>query len=122
MIKIVCLMNRKAGLSMADFKAYYENNHVPLVNRLIPFWTQYRRNFAVEGEDYHTGHLPDDVSANRPFDVITELTFDTREAYQKMVDALSDPEIGGAITRDEEQFFDRASIRVYIVDEHESHH
>jgi uncharacterized protein (TIGR02118 family) len=122
MIKIVCLMNRKAGMSMADFKAYYETNHVPLINRLIPFWTEYRRNFAIEDEDYHTGHLPDDVSANRPFDVMMEMSFETRDAYQRMVDALSDPEIGAEITRDEENFFDRSSIRVYLVEEHESLH
>lgn len=119
-MKIICLLKRKPGTSRAQFKDYYEANHAPLIERLMPFYTDYRRNYFAETQDYETGHLDNKVESELDFDVITELTFSSRANYDKLVAALSDPAIGDIITRDEENFMDRSKMSVYIIDEYVS--
>jgi len=119
MVKIMCFLNRKPGMTMAEFREYYETRHAPLASRLLPFFDSYKRNFASEVQDYETGHLENKAGSDAPFDVITEMTFKTQADYQKMVDALGDPEIGGEIARDEENLFDRGAMRIYLVDEYQ---
>ena len=51
------------------------------------------------------------------FDVVTELTFATKEGYDKIVAGLTDAEIGAIITADEENIFDRSKMRVFIMEE-----
>lgn len=120
MIKMLCMMSRKKGMSRADFKAYYEANHVPLVERLLPFYVKYSRNFVCDVQDYQPAHVDNHADNEPEFDVVTSLTFESQAMYQKMVDALADPEIGGQIARDEENFFDRDAMRIYLVEEHRS--
>ena len=117
-MKILCMLKKKPGMSFEDFRDYYETKHAPLCEKLIPFYTDYRRNFIVPVQDYNPGHLDNALPAERPFDVVTELTFRDRAQYQQLVDALSDPKIGDIITRDEENLFDRSAMTIYIVDEH----
>ena len=119
-MKILCMLKKKPGMSFEDFRDYYENNHAPLCEKLIPFFTNYRRNFITPVQDYTTGHLENALPAERDFDVVTELTFKDRAQYQQLVDALSDPKIGDIITKDEENLFDRSAMTIYIVDEHVS--
>jgi uncharacterized protein (TIGR02118 family) len=119
-IKLVCFMNRKQGMSMQDFVSYYEERHVPLINRLVPFHSDYRRNFIVEGSSHRPAHLDPARGDTREFDVMTELIYETPADYHKVMDALADPEIGRIIAGDEAKFFDRASIRTFVVDERRS--
>ena len=119
MIKILCFMRRKAGLSMAEFKSYYEEHHVPLIERHMAFYTEYRRNF-VEERQHETEHMVQDQAFALPFDVLTELTYADEAMYQKNLEALADPVIGALVRADEEQFLDRASMRVIIADERRS--
>jgi len=117
MMKIVCLLKRKPGTTRAQFKEYYETNHAPLCEQLIPFYKDYYRSYFSEVQDYETGHLDNKVETELEFDVITELTFSTKANYEKLVAALSDPRIGDRITADEENFMDSSKMSVYIVDE-----
>lgn len=120
MIKIVCLFSRKPGMSMVDFRWYYEQHHAPLVMRTLPPLKDYRRNYAVEGRDFEPGHAAESRQHDRPFDVVTEITFENEQAFAAVQAALSDPLIGAIIARDEEQFLDRATMRTFFVDEHSS--
>ena len=117
MVKLISLMNRKPGMSMADFIEYYEKRHVPLILRLLPFANDYRRNYALEGSPYQPAHMASGRPADRAFDVMTELTFASMAMFSNMVDALSDPEIGKFIAEDEANFLDRATMRSYLVEE-----
>ena len=45
MIKIMCFLKRKAGMSPAEFKAYYESTHAPLIEKMLPFYKTFTRNF-----------------------------------------------------------------------------
>ncbi|WP_248833386.1 EthD domain-containing protein [Frankia sp. Mgl5] len=110
-------MSRRPDLTMNEFVAYYEEKHVPLVSSLLPFHSDYRRNFAVEGAEHRTGHMAPGRATERLFDVMTELTYENEEMYRKVVDALAGMEVGRIIAEDEARFVDRSSIRTYIVDE-----
>jgi uncharacterized protein (TIGR02118 family) len=120
MIKLVSLLNRKSGMSMSDFRTYYEERHVPLITRLLPFAVDYRRNFALEEQPYRTAHMAEGRPNDRVFDVMTELTFADMAMFQRMLDTLSDPEIGRLIAEDEANFLDRAASRSYLVEERRS--
>jgi uncharacterized protein (TIGR02118 family) len=112
MVKMVCFLKRKPGMSMEDFRDYYEGHHVPLIKRLLQFHTSYKRNYLAApraGKPWPSA----------PFDVITEMTFASQEDRRKMVDALRSEEIGGIIAADEENLFDRDAMVVYLVDEYE---
>lgn len=103
MVKRVSLMFRRPGMSMADFRAYDEERHIPLVTRLLPPAQDYRRNDAVEGETHRSAH----AAAGRPpaerlFDVLTELTY------------------ASPVAEDEERFLDRTTMRSYVVEEFRS--
>ena len=114
-MKILCFLKRKPGLSREQFIDYYEQRHVKLIAKLLPFYTEYKRNFVDPGEVYAPGHLENKAQAVPPFDVVTELSFASREMYDRMLAALADPEIGATIAADEDNVFDRSAMVIYTV-------
>ena len=110
--KSIALLERKPELSREDFIAYYENNHVPLIRSLLPGICGYRRNF-IEPE----GAFVSAGAAARDFDVITELWFADRAAYDAAMTRHAQPQVAAAIAADEENFLDRAKTRMFVVDE-----
>ena len=120
MIKIMCFLKRKPGMSRAEVKEYYESTHAPLIEKMLPVYTTFKRNFFAPVQDYETGHMDNKSENELDFDVVTELTFATKEGYEKIVAGLSDPEIGAIITADEENIFDRTKMRVFIMEEEAS--
>ncbi|MQY20534.1 EthD domain-containing protein [Nocardia macrotermitis] len=103
MFKVVALLVRKAGVSREELIAHYEDHHVPLVTSLAPGPIDYRRNYVVS----------DGVSGD--FDVMTELTFLDRAAYEAWVGVMYAP--GSGVAADEETFLDRSRTRSFVVDE-----
>ena len=116
MIKIMCFLKRKEGMSPAEFKTYYETTHAPLIEKMLPFYHTFERNFFAPVQDYETGHMDNISGQGLDFDVVTELTFKTQADYDKIVAGLSDPDIGKIIVADEENIFDRSKMRVFIMD------
>ncbi|ATE65843.1 EthD domain-containing protein [Rhizorhabdus dicambivorans] len=114
-MKLLCLLTRKAGMTHQEFRDYYEANHVPLISRLLPFFTAYERNYLNSGYSFSPAHV-EERFAGPTFDVVTEISFASVADYQRMLDALTDPTIGDPIRRDEENFLDRASLALYMVD------
>lgn len=121
MLKAVVLLRRKAGLSPEQFRDHYESNHVPLVRRVLPMIGRYVRNY-LDLTSVSAGRQDDSTSsAPTPyFDVITEIWFDDDAAYQRFLDALSDPVVSEALREDEERFLDRSIVQTYAVQECES--
>lgn len=114
-VKIIALLKRKPGLSMEQFIDYYENKHVPLVLKLVPFIMDYRRNFVKSGSAIEAmdGAAPD-------CDVITEAWFASHEDFAQFNAVGGRPEIREVIIRDELNFLDRSSLRMFVVDERKS--
>lgn len=111
-VKIIALLKRKPGLSMEDFIHYYETKHAPLVLKIAPHIMDYRRNY-VNGDAAMAalGGIAADC------DVITEAWFATKEDFEKFSAAGARPENRDIIIRDELNFLDRSSIRLFVVEE-----
>jgi uncharacterized protein (TIGR02118 family) len=109
MFKLMLLVRRKAGMSRAEFRDYYESTHAPLAAGVMRRCTRYVRNFVTE-----------EPSGPQDFDVITEFWFDVEGSYAEASQQLSDAATRELLEADEARFMDRASMRVVVVDERES--
>lgn len=109
MIKLILLVRRKEGTTRQDFRHYYESTHAPLASRLMRHCKRYVRNFIDE-----------EATGPVDFDVITEFWFDVQGPWKEASKHLSDSAAQQALAQDEARFMDRASMRVLIVDEHET--
>ena len=107
MLKVMAFLVKKQGLDAADLISYYETHHVPLILSLAPAPTTYKRNYVMR-----------DAPADGPddFDIVTELVFPDRAAYEGWVSAMYAP--GSGVADDEMNFLDRTRTRSYVVEEH----
>ena len=116
MLKFVALLKRRAGMSRADFIDYYERNH-----RLIG--EKYLRGRALRYVRRYVQPMPNPITgvADEPeHDVIMEIWFADRAAFDAAMAHLAAPEIAAEIAEDEERVFDRSMHRHFFVEEHES--
>ena len=112
MFKAIALLRRRADLSRDAFIDYYENRHSVLIRRLLPEILEYRRNYVDRaGAFLSPGASPID------FDVVTELHFADRQAYDQFTARAAEPEVARQIAQDEENLFDRSATRMFVVDE-----
>lgn len=115
MFKSVALLCQRSDISREEFIDYYENKHSALILRLLPGILDYRRNYVErEGAFLYPG-----VSA-LDFDVVTELRFADRAAYDRFIAKASEPDIARQIAEDEENLFDRSLTRMFVVEEQRS--
>lgn len=118
---IIMLIKRKPGLTLQEFKDYYESRHASLALKLAPQIAECTRNRATTScRANRIGRLiladvNKDVDA--AFDVVTDITFRTEADDQKMVNTLADPKMGKLLADDEEKFVDRSAIVMYFVEE-----
>jgi uncharacterized protein (TIGR02118 family) len=114
-MKVVMLFKRKPGITFEQFREHYEKSHAPLAARLLPYFKSYTRNFVRHDMSYKSSTLGGEVN----FDVVTELTFESKEDYDRMTKALTDPAVYNQIVQDEEQFMDRSpgGRLIFFVDE-----
>lgn len=121
MIKILVFNSRKQGVSLEDYRDYYENVHAPLARSLFPTLGTYRRNY-VDLERTHLaetrqGLAPASSSneANGRFDSISEVFFDSWEAFETFRDRSAEPAVRAQVLADEENFLDPSAIRRFVV-------
>ena len=113
MFKVVMPIKRKAGMSKAEFEAYYENNH-----RLIG--EKYLRGYANKYTRRYLHNLDDgiDVNQNDPeYDVLLEVWYPDEDTFRAFLESISTPVITDEIKTDEEKFMDRTNMRMYFVKE-----
>ncbi len=111
MIKRITLIKAKDGMSLADFRAYYEKNHAPMAKRLFPMVADYRRNFIVDVPRH-----PDGVTYPG-FDVVTENWFANEADMQAFNDKFKQPEVLAEVRADEAKFTQMDRTWSFIVDE-----
>lgn len=112
MVKTIALLRKRADLTRDEFIAYYENNHAPLMQRLLPMIATYRRNYV----DLDGAYLFPDASPI-DFDVITEITFASEADYAAFRERAADSAVAQAIAEDEENVFVRGATRMFRVDQ-----
>jgi hypothetical protein len=115
MFKVLLLLKRRTGMSMADFRSYYEDHHSKLGMKHGMTVKRYIRRYVTPLSD-PAKVLPGELD----FDVITELWFDDQAAFEKMLQHLSKPEVAEEVVTDEENLFDRSKTRIITVNETET--
>jgi EthD domain len=117
--KILLLMKRKPGMSMAAFKDYYENHHVPLAMSNSGGQgggiTRYMRRYLTP-----LAHAESGTNDELPYDVISELWFDDEAVWRGTADYLSATVMNDAVVNDELNLFHRPTMRMALVEECET--
>jgi len=113
MFKTVTLLKRRPDLSMEEFIAYYESAHARIGERYLAGRAlHYTRRFLHP--------LAPADGADKPYDVVMEIGFADRAAFDATIAALSEPDVAAEIAEDEERLFDRAQNRMFFLEEHVS--
>jgi uncharacterized protein (TIGR02118 family) len=108
MFKLIIMATRKPGLSMDEFRDYYEKHHAVLVRKITPMMREYRRNYLTPLD---SALAAGDASS---YDCVTEAWFDSEADFQRSIQSLlADPEKTAALAKDEENLFDRSTIRIF---------
>ncbi len=110
--KILLFMKRRPGMSVAAFRDYYENHHVPLALRHggeVKLARYVRRYLDPQP------HAESGTNEELPYDVITELWFDDEAMWRGTVRYLSTTVMADAVVADELNLFDRTTMRIATV-------
>jgi len=114
MIKTVGLLKRRKGMSVEDFRAYYESTHRVIGERVLAGYScKYMRRFLNPSSDSQAATF----GAEGDFDVVLEIWYPddaTAEACQKH---LATFDIAAEILADELKLFDRDKNRFFTVTE-----
>lgn len=114
MLKVLLLLKRKPGLSMAAFIERYENVHVPLAEKHATRIKHYQRHYLhASPRDFYGNEVGEPA-----YDVITELWYEDMEAFTRQQEGIRrHPERLAAIIADEESLFDRTKSRLVFVED-----
>lgn len=115
MIKMIFMLKRRPGMTREAFIERYENGHAQIGARHVAGAARYVRRYLEPVPELFTGDVVDP-----DHDVITELWFDTQEAYERTMQRLAQPDVVAEIVADEEELFDRSRHRVFMVDERDT--
>ncbi len=116
MFKVIGLLKRKPGMSVEDFRTYYETRHRVIGEKYLKgHASRYMRRFLTPSAHPSAGEASDS-----PCDVILEIWYDNESIYEEAQKLLSTPEARAEIEADEAQLFDRSNMHFFFVEEHES--
>ncbi len=113
--KILMFMKRRPGMTVEEFRDYYENVHAPLSTKHARNMAHYIRRYIEPLPHPETGAWDDP-----PFDVITEIWYHDEAAFRSLVDIMTTSIMPREIVEDEEHLFDRSSFRIATVIERET--
>ena len=112
MIKLVMPMKRRPGMTIPEFREYYETRHRLIGEKYLKgFACKYMRRFTNPTVD-RDGQLRDPE-----YDVFLEIWYPDQATMDACSRKLSSPEVRQEIREDEEKVFDMRSMRSYIVEE-----
>jgi len=112
MFKVLAFLSKRKDITLQAFIDYYENRHIPLILRLALTPVLYKRQYFT----CHDALTKEGGTAD--FDVVTELGFVDRTAFEAWMEHLSRPGVGDQISTDEAKFLDRSQTRAYVVQEY----
>jgi uncharacterized protein (TIGR02118 family) len=104
MIKVITCINRKPGMAVEDFQAYWRGRHAEIVSQM-PNIRRYVQSHCLLG-GYRKGGLI--------YDGIAEVWADSIEALREMTNS----DAYGAVQIDEENFIDRSNKPILLCEEH----
>ena len=113
--KILLFLKRRPGMSVKEFRDYYENFHAKLCEKYLKGVSRYIRRYIDPMPNPETG-----ANEEFPFDVITELWFDDEKVFRATVDHMSTSVMPEDVVEDEKVLFDRTKMRMATVVESET--
>jgi hypothetical protein len=117
MIKQIALLKTKPGMTYDAFVKRYEQGHVPLINKLLPYFHEYRRSYIIPGSMVALAHVGD-AAPEPAFNVVTELWFDDQSKVDMMSRCIVETDAGKLIAQDETALFDRTQMVMFAGEEH----
>lgn len=115
MFKAMVLLKRRQGMTLKDFIHCYEATRAPLGVQYQTKMKRYVRHFL------HPAPYPlDGVKLESQYDVLTELWFDDRQAYDEGMALMMAEEANRVLSDDAQRLFDISRSRLAFVEEHES--
>jgi hypothetical protein len=115
MIKQLVLLKRRPGMSLEEFKAYYETRHSLLGIKFMPLCRRYFRRYVVPEPNPVTGEV-----LELDFDVITEIWWNTRADFESTMREIGKADLNAIFREDEKHIFASHSNPVFTVEETES--
>jgi hypothetical protein len=123
MFKLMITMKRKDGMSQDEFQRYYNEQHLAFTQKIIPPPKLgakppmlHRRNF-IRADDSLVSLIGDGrADPSPPFDVITEVIYETREDAAAALQAFFQPSVINAVKSDEKKFIEEESIKFYVTE------
>ena len=106
MVKVIVMLKKKDGLTQEEFLRYWEQEHGPLVMKLLPGVKRYVQNHAVRPA----------LGRELQIDGIVELWFEDTESSRAAADFIKSDE-GKAIRDDEDKFLDRSKMVFFTAEE-----
>ena len=113
--KILLFLKRRPGMSVEDFRRYYEEVHAPLCLKYMDGVSRYLRRFIDPLPNPETGEAGD-----LAYDVITELWFEDEATCRATAEYLSTSVMPEEVVADEKNLFDRPRTRIALVVENET--
>ncbi len=113
--KVLVFLKRRPGTSLEEFRDYYENHHVPFCMQYMAGAKRYFRRYVQTMQDEATG-----APVELDFDVVTELWYDDRDTFEKVLAFAGRGILPKEIIADEERVFDRSKTRYASVIECET--
>ena len=110
-VKLVALLKRRSDFSPEQFERQYKEHHAPLALRALPKISKYVRNYI--DQDAMFGDRP----GGAPYDVVTEVWWDSEDDYQACMATLATSELYKEIKIDEKRFMDVDAIQICLVRE-----
>ncbi len=117
MVKVIAFLSRLPHVAHEQFKAHYEQQHVPMILELLPMLRCYERNYP---DPARTRLRQEGVDGVLGYDAITLFKFADLEAFGAYKTAMKTPAIQNKILEDESKFLDRSKTRVFFLEEHVS--
>ena len=110
MYKILILLKRKAGTTREEFKAHYEQHHVPMGVRILRGNVKYQRRYL--SETYLSNPLSESPIEGE-FDAVTEIWCRDREAWLATRKLIAEAAV--EVSDDRKQYIERSQM--YFIEE-----
>ena len=115
MLKQVFLLKRRDGMSMEEFKHYYENHHAKFGEKMLTNARRYVRRYVKPQKNPLTGEV-----IELDFDVVMEIWWDSKEDCVAAGEAAVESGINKLVWEDEEKLFNTQDNRVFTVEERDT--
>jgi len=116
MPRLIALICKKPAISEEDFKTYYEENHVPLIESIFPTIAGYKRIYLFEANMLNDALPLESDGGHSVFNVITELTFDDEDGLNQFFERGADNKVIETIRNDEANFLDGEKTIMYRIE------